>query len=136
MISKQIALYLQSQSLGTVGTDLFYGYLPASPNTLTTIYDTGGDTPDARLGYDYPSIQIRTRAAAGNSSIETAYTMMTTIYNVLQGLHSIVFTDGTPLVDCLAVQSSPTAIDLDDMQRAEFTMDFNLHIRNKTNNRE
>jgi len=136
MISKQIALYLQSQSLGTVGTDIFYGYLPETPDTLTVVYDTGGDIPDARLGYDYPTIQIRTRAAVGATSIEDAYNRIAAVYNVLHGLHNITLTDGTPLVDSLAVASAPFAIGKDDMGRAEFTQNYRLHIRNPTQHRE
>lgn len=136
MLSKQIALYLQSQSLGTVGTDLFYGFLPPSPDTLTTIFDTGGEQGMMKLGYDYPTIQVRTRAAQGAASVETAYNRLAAIYNVLHGLHGITLTDGTLVVDSTGLQSAPITIGKDEETRAEFTLNFRLNIRNKTLNRE
>ncbi len=136
MLSKQIALYLQSQSLGTVGTTLFYGFLPTASGTIAVVYDTGGEAPDQRLGYDYPTFQIRTRANAGASSIENAYTRAADIYNVLQSISDVTLNDDTKLIDITALQSSPISLDKDESGRAEFTINFRAMVRNKTKNRE
>lgn len=136
MLSKQVALYLQSQSLGTVGTTLFYGFLPTASGTIAVVYDTGGESPDQRLGYDYPTFQIRTRANAGATSIENAYTRAADIYNVLQSISDVTLNDGTKLIDCAALQSAPISLDKDESGRAEFTINFRATIRNKTIYRE
>jgi hypothetical protein len=136
MLSKQIALYLQSQSLGTVGTSLFYGFLPTASGTIAVVYDTGGESPGSRLGYDYPTFQIRTRANAGANTIENAYTKAADIYNVLQSISDVTLNDGTKLVDVTALQSAPISLDKDESGRAEFTLNFRAMIRNKTIYRE
>lgn len=136
MISLQIATYLQAQSLGTLGTTLFYGYLPTASGTIAVVYDTGGDPPDARIGYDYPTFQIRTRANAGATSVSDAYTKAVAIYNVLQSLNNVTLSDGTILIDIQAIQSAPISLDKDEMGRAEFTLNFRAHIRAPTIHRE
>lgn len=135
MLSKSIATYLQSQSLGTIGTTLFYGFLPDTPDTLTTIFETGGTQPDARMSIDYPSIQVRVRQSAGSSSFESAYNRIIAIYNALQSLHGITLSDGTTVIDITAVQM-PINIGKDEKGRAEFTQNYNLTTSKTTIHRE
>lgn len=136
MISLEIADYLQSKSLGTVGTDIFYDYLPPSPDTLTVVYDTGGYEGHRKLAYDNPTIQIRTRAIAGPTSVLTAYNRALAIYNELQGLSNVTLSSGTRLINSYGIQSAPTALDKDAENRAEFTINFQLMTRPNISNRE
>ena len=68
MIAKQVADYLEDNSIGTVGTDIFVGWMGATPNDLVAIFDTGGISDDYK---DTPrrTIQITTR----DSDYETGY---------------------------------------------------------------
>ena len=63
-----IALYLQSTGLGDLGTTLFVGNEPATPDEVTTIYDYPGDGDDTDELDEQPRFQVRTRG-----SYETAY---------------------------------------------------------------
>jgi hypothetical protein len=130
MLIDALADYLQTQGLGTVATNVFVGFLPAKPDTLTALYTTGGPPPDARLGYDNLAFQVRTRGATPRSAYERAMA----IYAVLHGLHNT--TIGTiDLVDCLAIQSSPVNIGRDEAGRFECSQNYRARIRNPTTHR-
>ena len=125
-----LADYLQAQSLGVVGTDIFIGYLPSSPDTLLAIYPTGGFASDGKWGYDDITVQLRSR---GTNPLN-GFSVLEDAYNVLHGLHNVNI-GGTHVVNILAMQSQPTSIGEDDASRSEFTQNYRIRIRNKTLNR-
>ena len=58
-----LALHLESLGLGTIGQDLHISREPASPDFVTTLYDTGGDEADTdELDIMRPTIQVRVRS--------------------------------------------------------------------------
>lgn len=66
MLLPELATYLQSAGIGTLGTDLFYGRVPASPDVCTVLMEYGGlpiepdlGTPTIRL--EFPRVQVLTR---------------------------------------------------------------------------
>lgn len=64
VLIKQIALYLQSQSVGTLGTDLFYSYNPdTSSLPIVAVIDTGGIQPSKDVPTKHPTFQVFIRAA-------------------------------------------------------------------------
>lgn len=67
--AEDVAEYLQSKSLGTLGTDLFYGNEPEDRDLVltTTLYDTGGSPGESYEGYQDPFIQVRIRATDYNT---------------------------------------------------------------------
>ena len=71
----QIAAYLATQGCGTVGTSLFIGFFPPSPDSAICIYDAGG-TP-APLGAAVPwaehRIEIRVRAENYAAAMSLAF---------------------------------------------------------------
>ena len=58
----EVADYLEDQAVGTVGTDIFVGYLPESPNACIAVLDTGGMQPDPYLPTKEPTFQVFIRA--------------------------------------------------------------------------
>ena len=56
-----IATILQTNGLGTLGTDIFVGREPETPDQIITIYDTPGIAPNAKYLRDEPTVQCRTR---------------------------------------------------------------------------
>lgn len=58
----ELALYLQSEGVGTFGQDIHVSREPVSPGNVVTLYDTGGSAP---ANYDIelrqPTIQVRVR---------------------------------------------------------------------------
>lgn len=56
-----VATYLSVNGIGTLTTDLFYGYLPANADTGVAVLDTGGPMPDAYLPTKEPTFQVLIR---------------------------------------------------------------------------
>jgi len=56
-----LADYLEDQSVGTVGTNIFYSYMPDDVETGVALFDTGGLTPDPYLPTKEPTFQAFVR---------------------------------------------------------------------------
>jgi hypothetical protein len=52
-----LANYLQAQNVGTVGTNIFYSYMPDDVEVGVALFDTGGNTPDPYLPTHEPTFQ-------------------------------------------------------------------------------
>ena len=68
MILDEIAKYLQTSGIGTIGTNIFKSYGTNLPNTALFIYETGGFRPQDVFGstcqavWENPTIQIVSRS--------------------------------------------------------------------------
>lgn len=79
-----IAGILQTNGIGTFGTDIFVAREPETPDQVITVYDTGGDPPNAKFLRDEPTVQCRVR---GNpDSYGTTWTLAQLIKDTLLGL--------------------------------------------------
>ena len=85
VVAKQIATYLQAQGIGTIGTDLFYGYLPDKTGLpLVCVLDTGGMRPDIDLPTKRPTFQVFVRGAtfvSGKEKIEAIRALLHQSHN-------------------------------------------------------
>lgn len=61
LTAKQLAEHLQQQGIGITGQDLFYSFLPDSPDNCISIFDTGGWPKDPDLPRKDVTFQIRIR---------------------------------------------------------------------------
>lgn len=66
-ILESIGDYLVTNSQGTLGTSIFLGTLPESPDACVAVYENSGSAPAFTMGaggirIDYPMIQIICRA--------------------------------------------------------------------------
>ena len=59
--SFDIATFLAAQGAGTVGTDIFVGMEPSSPDFTVTVYDIGGIAPNPKFLRDEPQVQCKIR---------------------------------------------------------------------------
>lgn len=76
MIEIDIITYLQSQSLGTIGTDLFETTLPDSPDFATAVRVYDADPTDLAWNGEYPKFQVIVRSrshADGSKRIQEIY---------------------------------------------------------------
>jgi hypothetical protein len=46
MLADDIAAYLQTAGIGTVGTDIFVGHLPDAPSNCLAVIQNGGESPE------------------------------------------------------------------------------------------
>jgi len=77
---EQVATYLQDDfDLGTIGTDIFIGFMPESPDACIAVLDTGGTEPSRYLPIESPTFQAFIRA--------TNYDNGKAVLATVRGLH-------------------------------------------------
>lgn len=112
-------------NLGLIfATDLFIGKEPATPNNVTTIFDTPGRAPslyyDNTIQYYFPSVQIRVR----NTDYLSGWNLINDIKVLLHGraneqINNTIYT-------VMVCSSDPALLDWDDNNRARFIVNFDL----------
>ena len=137
MIVVAIAKYLMGLSLvvydETLPTaDCFISNLPPSPDNAVMLRPIPGRKPEVKFGFDYPSLQVWIRDAIYRTGEERA----NDIYAALQSLRTIDLDFGGPdavrLLDCQAVTSGPAYLNMDENNRHEWSLNFDLSITNPT----
>ena len=78
-----IAAYLATNHLGTVGTDIFVGWMPPSPDQCTVIKPGGGPPMDHHSAGAWPLVDVDCRAADPS----TAIGMVQAILSLFTDLH-------------------------------------------------
>jgi len=145
MIVRALAKQMDSLGRGTYdaelpGGDIFLEHLPDSPDEAIMILSTGGNPlgPAATYGWDEPTVQIMVRGAPDD--VETPVTRAQAIYDAMQGLRYLTLdeggTDEVRLCVCSSSQTAPVNLGRDERNRYRFTLNFALHVRNKTANRD
>lgn len=121
MLLDDIALYLQQKGIGIIGTDIFKGQLPASPDNAIALFEYAGepqDLTDANL--EYPSLQVMVRNknyAAGRQKIEQ-------VRNTLHGLAETTINNVRYLL--IQAKQSPEVLPRDENGRAIFVCNFRI----------
>lgn len=121
MLLDDLSDYLSSGGMGTVYKD----YLPTTPDTVTTVYGTGGQAPTYTMAaphvLEQPRVQIVCRAA----SLQTAHQNAKGVYELLSGLRNRTI-NGVVYRWVEAVQE-PFTLGRD--QNARFTVACNYDIK-------
>lgn len=139
MILDEIAQYLHYQGIVTfdpdgVTGDCFISTLPSSPDECVAVYPSGGSQADGKLGYDTPSVQLIVR---GTMDPRPALNRAQQIYDTLHGFsHGTFLQNGIWVLNCVGTQSGPAHIGRDQNGRNEYSLNFDLEIRNQSGNRE
>lgn len=125
MLLDELGSYLQAQALGTLGTDLFTGLLPDSPDAAVAILEYGGVAPVHALGggnakWERPRVQVVVRA----TTYSAARTKIETIYKLLHKLTDTVLT-GVRYLVIDAVQS-PFFLERDANNRVKLAVNFQV----------
>ena len=68
MLIRDIAQILQTNGIGILGTDIFLGQLPASPDNVVVFYPTGGFAQDLPL----PDVKMTVQVLVRDKSCEAA----------------------------------------------------------------
>jgi len=123
VVLNELTTFLQTQGLGTQGTDLFYGIVPDTPDALIALLEYPGRQSEPLLGTKtlglvYPKIQALTRGVINDYDtprilIQSVVTQFVTILNgSLPGFLSV-----EPLAD-------PFYLKRDDNFRCYFACNF------------
>jgi hypothetical protein len=121
-----IATYLDSQQASlTLGTNLFLGRMPDSPDTCVVLYEYGGSAPDNTMGgglpvLQNPSVQIAVRAVLYAS----AESLINLCWGTLEGIVDMSLS-GTRYNRVTAIQS-PFVLERDSQDRVIFVQNFNV----------
>lgn len=112
--------------MGTVGTDIFIGREPTTPNNCITVYDTGGYPSDVAAVYQRPTIQVRVR----NASYTAGYAVINAIKDTLHG--SYTNEEGGAKYTGIWASNDILFLMYDESQRAVFTCNFTIHRTSTT----
>lgn len=117
-VAEDIADKLAILGMGVVGTDIFIGVLPETPDAITAVFETGGTSPEFGFGtpglkYESPSIQIVCRGAIGD--YETPRTRISLAYYGLPQLQGV--TVGSTYYHMIRPNQTPFVLRRDDNER-------------------
>lgn len=119
MLIRDIALLLQSEGVGTLGTDIFLGMRPDQPDDLVAIFDTGGFPAELEIPDLCRTVQVTVRG----KSYATAHGRIWQVYHLLDRPDDrLVIANGRKMI--ARAMQPPTLLDRDATNRVMFV--FNL----------
>ena len=125
----EVGTYLAANGIGTLGIDLFQGYMPDSPDAATAIYETGGLGPVRGMrstagtpAGTQPRLQVVSRA--GEYDYSTARAKVQSVYALLEGLGDVTLS-GVAYKWFGAVQE-PFMMGRDDSRRVLIAQNFDV----------
>jgi hypothetical protein len=124
-----IALYLQSQGVGTAGVDIFESYLPPKPDKVLALYETGGSESELAAAIDRPTFQVMARAKTWDEARAFAFQA----YDKLNGLSEQVL-NGTRYLLIVSTSGFLSA-GLDESGRPLCTVNFRCIVEVPTMHR-
>lgn len=127
VLIEEIAYFLQSLGIGTVGTDIFFSYNPDTGSTpMIAVLDTGGITPSPDLPTKHPTFQVFIRAAtysAGKAKLDAVRSGLHQFRNrLIPGGGSTFFYYIFALAEGGHIGRNETGMD-------EFSINFEAYIR-------
>lgn len=129
MILEALGDHLQTNAVGTLGTNIFLGKMPASPDYCITLYEYEGMQPRESFGgnpydIDMPRIQVVVRAA--RDDYPTARDAAKTIKDLLADLTDITISSTKVLR--VASLGSTIPLGLDDKDRPRIAANFQAYV--------
>ena len=131
MLLDDVATYLESQSTRlTVGVNLTKAFMPDSPNTVTTLLESGGvfpmhafSTGGATRFYEQPGLQVLSRS----TDYQTVRLVMEDVFTILDGINNtnIPTSSGVRYAAIDAIQS-PIHLGRDSNDRYEMSVNFTV----------
>lgn len=109
MLLDDIGSKLQTAGLGTVGTDIFLGFLPTAPDTCIGILETAGLTPERTMGnagvplLERPGFQVICRGA--RDEYETTRAKANAVFRELGSTSGVETINSVRYLDFYALSS-------------------------------
>ena len=118
-----IAEYLEDQSIGTVGTNVFVGKMPPTPDLAMALFNYAGQPPD-KVADDYETqgLQIKIRGATLTAGWDAAWVKANAIFEALHGLTNA--TIETKAYHYIFATGSPAQMGFDELERPLFVINF------------
>lgn len=123
MLADDIAQYINDNAIGVLGTNLFEGNLPDTPDNAIVVIETGGTQPDRDLPLRSPTFQVYIRNvsySSGRTKLEAVRALLHQLSNKTIG--------GTYFYYILAI-SEGGHVGRDDNSRDLFSINFQCKTR-------
>jgi hypothetical protein len=135
VVLPEIAAKLAALSLGTVGTSIFFGSMPATPDEVCCLYEYGGLAPVHQFGstaidYETPAVQVVFRGPKPGPGVTTAYTnpraKAETAYHGLVAVEVATLTGGgqSGFYHTIRAQQAPFMVGRDENERYLIGVNF------------
>jgi hypothetical protein len=129
VILEALGDYLQTNSIGTLGTNIFLGKMPATPDYCICLYEYEGMGPEETFGsagydIDKPRIQIVVRGT--RDDYPTARNGAKTIRDLLAALTDVTISSTKVLR--VASLGSTIPLGLDDKDRPRISANFQAYV--------
>jgi len=124
-LADAVAEYLETQELGTRGTDLFSEARPDTPDEVLVVRETGGPGRDPFLPLELATVQVTARAATGARALELLDGVVTALSD--EGAPRLSFyldEGGAWFCHLVEVQGRPGVLGLDE--RGKFLASVNV----------
>lgn len=120
MFVRDIAEILQSQGIGTLGTDLFLVQIPFQPDSLIALIPTGGYATDLPIS----DVRLTAQVFARDTSEENCYNKIWRVFNALIGDENrcLIAPSGRKMV--IQALQPPESLGRDENNRAIYV--FNI----------
>ena len=115
-----VASYLQTAELGTVGTNILKGFIPHSPDALIALFEYSGFPPDKVASIESPQVQVRVRATGYND----AKAKIISVFSALHLLWETTINSNRYLY--VYANGSPGFMRRDANGRSEFVQNFTV----------
>ena len=122
---EQIATLLQTNGVGTLGTNLFVSRLPDNIDSCVGVFDTGGLIPNIDIPLGEPTFQVYIRAV----SYEAGKTKLDAVRALLhRRMNQVVITGGTYAYYIYAM-SEGGHVGQNERGQDEFSINFKILTR-------
>lgn len=103
-VTTDIATYLQTQGIGTIGTNIFIGELPPKPDTCCSVFTYGANPPSLVWNGEFPDVQVRVRGETHDLALAKAYAVMKALHKKTE------ITVNSHLYHFIGAKHSPTSL--------------------------
>ncbi len=128
MIATGLKDYLEAESVGTFGTDLFISKMPDTPNDVLCIYDQTAPVLPEMSSYDANNFGTKILVRGSYSFCKTTILALLRKIPMLAGVY-----DSIQIIDS-RIEGFPEFIEVDDKGRRLYSLNFS-HYCNIGNNK-
>jgi hypothetical protein len=132
MILDEVAEYLQTSGVGTIGTNIFKSYGTNLPNTSLFIYETGGFRPQDTFGstcqaaWENPTIQIVSRSTNYETARRTGENAYRALINVVNETLKSSSSDVGSFYLRIFANQAPFRLGVDENDRHQIACNFGV----------
>jgi len=123
---ENLSAYLQTNSIGTEGTTLFIGEIPAKVSNGVGLRQTGGLSPDKYVDVKAITVQIIVRNKVPKIALDKAYSIYALLHRKDDNL--VLEAGGVDVMQILALQE-PYDLGKDDEGRSIFVTNYVFRLR-------